>query len=181
MDKKIFYLLIIIIIIIPIYALITKNTIFPLSFIVLIVGVPILCMLSEKFSTRKVNFDEFYIILDNEFKGKWKEKPSTKFIDSIDKDVPATFYTANHSGTKRLYGGSARSSIMQYDYYEDVKFSNEETLVLLRFDNIQDANLAKENLMNHFSIKNENRYITNGNKVLIYWTGNYIKEIRFKN
>ena len=181
MDKNIYYILIVIIILIPIYALITKNSIFPLSFILVLVGVPILCMLSKEFSTRKVNFDEFYIILNSEFKGKWKENSTTKFIDSIDKDVPAIFYSANYSGTKRLYGGSARSSIMKYEYYEDVKFSEDETLVLLTFDNIEDANHEKENLMNHFSIKNEKRYITKGNKVLIYWSGNYIKEIKFEN
>ena len=73
------------------------------------------------------------------------------------------------------------ATAIQYEYYEDVKFSEDETLVLLTFDNIEDANHAKENLMNHFSIKNEKRYITKGNKVLIYWSGNYIKEIKFEN
>lgn len=181
MDRKVLYLVILIIILsLPYFWL--KEDAFGvcLSIVAIIIFVPLLWMFRD-FTTRKLNFDKFSLIVSNDYMGQkkdWEISEYTKRLESINKEITVVSYDISKT-TKFHTVDIKQKGLTQYQSYGTGSHSDIMKLYYIEFDNEKENEMCKDELLEEFNVSVD-KYKSFKNRCIILSYGTGIVDVKFK-
>lgn len=185
MDRKVYYVLILFLILLAIYAWTSENAgLIVGSVIAIVVLGSLLLQFSREWATRKITyFDEFDITVTNVFQGNkkdWSISDEKIKVNCLNKEVDAKRYYVLKHRKERYTSDAGSDGIFKYKRVTEIDHDDTLSVLYMEFDSEKDNNLAKEELLKTFNI-DESKYRASGNKCILILENSFIfKDVQFK-